>query len=187
MAPPAVCLQGKCTTVPEVCHCQFPTDLFLKNFYSFCLITPVTKSESLQRYRTQTTTESVPHSRTLLCSSVMCTFRGHHLLCQWLPRPAARKVVDPNGARWDHFTSLLPLWCHSCLDFFSLIVNFFVRWISQEDDIIMSLDVAIELARNMKQTTDKMAKRLSADLWDSHPRRTPPNMQPLEGSKRGPL
>ncbi|XP_056912440.1 serine-rich adhesin for platelets-like isoform X3 [Takifugu flavidus] len=56
---------------------------------------------------------------------------------------------------------------------------------SKEDDIIMSLDMAIELARNMKQTTDKMAKRLSADLSESHPRRTPHNMQPLEGSKHG--
>lgn len=100
MAPPAVCLQGKHTTVPEVCQirCQFPTDPFLKSFYSFCLITPVTKSESLQSCRTQTTTESVPHSRTLLCFPVMCTFRGHHLPCQWRPRPAARKV-DPSGAR----------------------------------------------------------------------------------------
>eukprot|EP00066_Takifugu_rubripes_P025492 XP_011614758.1 PREDICTED: protein AKNAD1 [Takifugu rubripes] len=56
---------------------------------------------------------------------------------------------------------------------------------SKEDDIIMSLDMAIELARNMKQTTDKMAKRLSADLSESHSRRTPHNMQPLEGSKHG--
>lgn len=100
MAPPAVCLQGKHTTVPEVCQigCQFPTDLFLKSFYSLCLITPVTKSENLQRGGAQTTTESVPRSQTLLCSPVMCTFRGHRLLCQWRPRLAA-KQVDPNGAR----------------------------------------------------------------------------------------
>lgn len=47
----------------------------------------------------------------------------------------------------------------------------------------MSLDMATELARKMKQTTDKMAKRLSADLSKSHLNRKPLNKQPPGGTK----
>lgn len=47
----------------------------------------------------------------------------------------------------------------------------------------MSLDIAIQLARKMKQTTDKMAKRLSAHLSRSHLNRKPFNIQPPGGTK----
>lgn len=47
----------------------------------------------------------------------------------------------------------------------------------------MSLDMAIQLARKMKQTTDRMAKRLSADLSRSLLNRKPPSIQPPGGTK----
>lgn len=49
----------------------------------------------------------------------------------------------------------------------------------------MSLDMAIELACKMKHTTDKMAKRLSADRSKSHPNRKLLNVQPTGGAKDG--
>lgn len=46
-----------------------------------------------------------------------------------------------------------------------------------------TLDQAIEVARSMKRTTDKMAKRLSADLAEAKPHRKLHSMQPLGGRK----
>lgn len=46
-----------------------------------------------------------------------------------------------------------------------------------------TLDHAIEMARNMKRTTDRMAKRLSADLAKTQLHRKLHSSQPLEGRK----
>lgn len=72
-------------------------------------------------------------------------------------------------------TSLLLLYCRDSIAFVCLIYPV-VTFYFQEDDIVTSLDMAIALARSMKQTTEKMAKRLSADLSKSHLHRKPPNL-----------
>lgn len=59
----------------------------------------------------------------------------------------------------------------------------FFHCLSQEEDIILSLDMAIQLACKMKQTTNNMAKRLSADLSKSRLYRRPLNVQPPGGTK----
>lgn len=46
-----------------------------------------------------------------------------------------------------------------------------------------TLDQAIEVARSMKRTTDRMAKRLSADLAKSQLDRRLHSTQPLGGRK----
>lgn len=46
-----------------------------------------------------------------------------------------------------------------------------------------TLDQAIEVACSMKRTTDRMAKRLSADLAKARLQRKLHNMQPLGGRK----
>lgn len=65
--------------------------------------------------------------------------------------------------------------------FFQLIVKFFT--VFQEEEMTRTLDQAIEVARSMKRTTDKMAKRLSADLAKAKLHRKLHSMQPLEGRK----
>ena len=55
--------------------------------------------------------------------------------------------------------------------------------VSQEEDINRTLDQAIEVARTMKWTTDRMARRLSADLAKAQLHRRLNNMQPLGGRK----
>lgn len=46
-----------------------------------------------------------------------------------------------------------------------------------------TLDQAIEVARSMKRTTDRMAKRLSADLAETQVHRKHHSMQPPGGRK----
>lgn len=46
-----------------------------------------------------------------------------------------------------------------------------------------TLDQAIEVARSMKRTTDRMAKRLSADLAEAQLHGKLHSMQPLGGRK----
>lgn len=46
-----------------------------------------------------------------------------------------------------------------------------------------TLDQAIEVARSMKRTTDRMAKSLSADLAKAQPHRKLDNIQSLGGRK----
>lgn len=46
-----------------------------------------------------------------------------------------------------------------------------------------TLDQAIEVARSMKRTTDRMAKRLSADLAKAQLHRKLHSTQPLGGRK----
>ncbi|XP_072220563.1 uncharacterized protein [Leuresthes tenuis] len=53
----------------------------------------------------------------------------------------------------------------------------------KEEDINRTLDQAIEVARTMKWTTDRMARRLSADLAKAQLHRRLHNMQPLGGRK----
>ncbi|KAM4552319.1 uncharacterized protein aknad1 isoform 2-T2 [Odontesthes bonariensis] len=53
----------------------------------------------------------------------------------------------------------------------------------KEEDINRTLDQAIEVARTMKWTTDRMARRLSADLAKAQLHRKLHNMQPLGGRK----
>uniref|UniRef100_A0A3Q1GYF0 Uncharacterized protein n=1 Tax=Acanthochromis polyacanthus TaxID=80966 RepID=A0A3Q1GYF0_9TELE len=48
-----------------------------------------------------------------------------------------------------------------------------------EEDMNKTLDQAIEVARSMKRTTDRMARRLSADLAKAQLHRKLHNMQPL--------
>uniref|UniRef100_A0A3B5BBR8 Uncharacterized protein n=1 Tax=Stegastes partitus TaxID=144197 RepID=A0A3B5BBR8_9TELE len=50
---------------------------------------------------------------------------------------------------------------------------------SKEEDMSRTLDQAIEVARSMKRTTDRMARRLSADLVKAQLHRKLHNMQPL--------
>uniref|UniRef100_A0A7N6FAC8 Protein AKNAD1 n=1 Tax=Anabas testudineus TaxID=64144 RepID=A0A7N6FAC8_ANATE len=52
---------------------------------------------------------------------------------------------------------------------------------SKEEDMNRTLDKAIEVARSMKRTTDRMAKRLSADLAKAQLYRKQHNIQPLGG------
>ncbi|KAM6990251.1 uncharacterized protein aknad1 [Tautogolabrus adspersus] len=52
---------------------------------------------------------------------------------------------------------------------------------SKEEEMSRTLDQAIEVARRMKRTTDRMAKRLSADLAEAKLHRKLHNMQPLGG------
>lgn len=65
--------------------------------------------------------------------------------------------------------------------FFRLIRKFFT--VFQEEEMNRTLDQAIEVARSMKRTTDRMAKRLSADLAKAQLHRTPHSMQSLGGRK----
>ncbi|KAM9349925.1 uncharacterized protein aknad1 [Symphorus nematophorus] len=54
---------------------------------------------------------------------------------------------------------------------------------SKEEEMNRTLDQAIEVARSMKRTTDRMAKRLSADLAKAQLHRKLHSMQPLGGRK----
>ncbi|XP_056246478.1 uncharacterized protein LOC130178375 isoform X1 [Seriola aureovittata] len=54
---------------------------------------------------------------------------------------------------------------------------------SKEEEMGRTLDQAIEVARSMKRTTDRMAKRLSADMDKAQLSRKLHNMQPLGGRK----
>uniref|UniRef100_A0A1A7XKV5 Si:dkeyp-51f11.3 n=1 Tax=Iconisemion striatum TaxID=60296 RepID=A0A1A7XKV5_9TELE len=54
---------------------------------------------------------------------------------------------------------------------------------TKEEDVSRTLDQAIEVARAMKRTTDRMARRLSADLAMSQLHKKLYNVQPLEGRK----
>ncbi|XP_060900510.1 uncharacterized protein LOC132979058 isoform X2 [Labrus mixtus] len=54
---------------------------------------------------------------------------------------------------------------------------------SKEEEMSRTLDQAIEVARSMKRTTDRMAKRLSADLAEAKLHRKLHNIQPLGGRK----
>ncbi|XP_037537261.1 protein AKNAD1-like [Nematolebias whitei] len=53
----------------------------------------------------------------------------------------------------------------------------------KEEDMSRTLDQAIEVARSMKRTTDRMARRLSADLVQAQLHRKLYNLQPLGGRK----
>lgn len=53
----------------------------------------------------------------------------------------------------------------------------------QEEDVNKTLDQAIEMARSMKKTTDRMARRLSADLAKAQLHRKLHHTQPLGGRK----
>ena len=53
----------------------------------------------------------------------------------------------------------------------------------QEEEMNRTLDQAIEVARSMKRTTDRMAKRLSADLGKAQLNKKLHNTQPLGGRK----
>ncbi|KAM9718743.1 uncharacterized protein aknad1 [Menidia menidia] len=61
-----------------------------------------------------------------------------------------------------------------------------IRAASQGEDINWTLDQAIEVARTMKRTTDRMARRLSADLAKAQLSRKLHNVQPLGGRKHQP-
>ncbi|KAM9323156.1 uncharacterized protein aknad1 [Pholidichthys leucotaenia] len=58
---------------------------------------------------------------------------------------------------------------------------------SKEEDVNRTLDQAIEVARSLKRTTDRMARRLSYDLEKAQLQRKLYNMQPLEDRKHQPL
>ncbi|XP_069562304.1 streptococcal hemagglutinin-like isoform X1 [Brachyistius frenatus] len=54
---------------------------------------------------------------------------------------------------------------------------------TKEEDMNRTLDQAIEVARCMKRTTDRLARKLSDDLAKAQLHRKPHNMQPLGGGK----
>lgn len=90
--------------------------------------------------------------------------------------PAPRTISKTSRRRGKKVCFILLLTI-VCICFFKKISVF------QEEDVSRTLDQAIEVARSMKKTTDRMARRLSADLAKAQLHRKLYNMQPLEGRK----
>lgn len=82
----------------------------------------------------------------------------------------------------EHLLSISKQIFGCCCDiFFHVIRKFFTGF--QDEETNRTLDQAIEVARSMKRTTDRMAKRLSTDLAKAQLHRKPHSMQPLGGRK----
>lgn len=89
-------------------------------------------------------------------------------------RRSGRKVTSFHLFLWSFDHLLNKLW---------EVVAVVVDTVSQGKDIDRTLDQAIELARSMKRTTDRMAQRLSADLAKAQHHRKLHSQQPLGGRK----
>lgn len=96
------------------------------------------------------------------------------------PLSASPKTGSRAGRRRGSKVRCFHLWSHHSL--LQIGKLFFVS-IFQDEDIDRTLDQAIELARSMKRTTDRMAQRLSADLAKAKHRKKPHSLQPPGGRK----